>query len=161
MAQGAQGNQVPTEAANWGVDRQPPHLKGDMKEEKKDAAPATALRSDSEVLSQLNCIPIYFCLTVELHNIKVWSGSTRYCQDRSDERAGWELDLSSFGRKKHLSPLQLSFIPKYFAPHQSPWVLESISIKCSQSYNTEFKCALNSTSATEKCYSRNTLKRQV
>lgn len=41
-------------------------------------------------------------------------------------------------------------------------VLESVSIKCSQSYSIKCTCAFNSTSATEKCYSRNnTLKRQV
>lgn len=67
------------------------------------------------------------------------------------------LGLLSFGRK-HLSPFQLSLIPKYFAP-QSPWGTRiNIPTKCSQSYSTEFKCAVSSTSAAEKCYSRNTFR---
>jgi len=49
----------------------PPPPNDGTKKEKNDVAPATALRGNSEVLSQLNCIPIYLCLTMELHNIKV------------------------------------------------------------------------------------------
>lgn len=103
---------------------------------------------------------LYLWLSVELHSAVVCSGSTRHCQDRSDEGARWELDLLSFGRKKHLSPLQLSF-QNILLPARALGVLESIRIKCSQSCSIKSKCAFNSSYATEESYSRNTLRRQV
>lgn len=97
------------------------------------------------------------CLKLHSHLISAYLGYSRHKSLKCKHKTQPGLGLLCFGRK-HLSPFQLSLVPKYFAL-QSPWGTRiNIPTKCSQSYSTEFKCAVSSTSAAEKCYSRNTFR---
>lgn len=154
MAQGGQGSQGPTEAGGEQTDTTTPPK---MWHEEGKGGCCSYNSSRKGTWSLVSIFGLVWSFTVLTSAVE--AQDTVRTEVLKGLGESWIYSLLEGRSTCHRSNF-LSF-QNILLPARALGVLESIRIKCSQSCSIKFKCALNSSYATEESYSRNTLRRQV